>query len=151
MNVLQILGKTHHQYNDRRNNHFSYHSVKNSFAIDFITSMGRILPEMSNARFDLLRPGAKNRYSYFHAMWEQIYFLSHGFTLQNTIKAQLARAKLLPSEQFGLGGYATLRAYPERVVNADNAPALPFQKFCTLLSTCARRASVTEPSDKSNI
>jgi hemolysin activation/secretion protein len=36
-------------------------------------------------------------------------------------RLQLSDSSLLASEQFGLGGYNTVRGYRERVVNGDNA------------------------------
>lgn len=59
------------------------------------------------------------------------------FSLSLLAKGQISSQNLLPSEQFGLGGYDTVRGYDQREVNKDGAilasaearsPALPVVK-----------------------
>ena len=95
--------------------------VSNEFEVELFVSPGQILPKMNNNRFAELRPGATNTYSYIRSRFEQVYYLPKKWTILTRIEGQLASSKLLPSEEFGLGGYYTVRGYRERIVNADNA------------------------------
>ncbi len=94
------------------------------YEFDFIFSPAEFLPHQSNSDYQALRYKAVNKYCYgkanFQGSWE---WMSHGF-LNFQFRGQLASANLLPSEQFGLGGYDTVRGYNEREVNADNAICL---------------------------
>ena len=82
---------------------------------------------MSAAAFDLLRPGAEPRYFYARGALKQLYRLPKQWMLSLEWAFQLSTQKLLASEQFGLGGYSTVRGYQERAVNTDNAFLFRFE------------------------
>ena len=67
-------------------------------------------------------------------------------TLGMVARGQYASRNLLPSEQFGLGGYDTVRGYDEREVNVDNAACFnlelrskPYRVFSS--ESCAESCS----------
>lgn len=94
---------------------------KVTFNCDAYISPGRMLPDQSNQRYSELRQGARNSYVYARASINDIYQYEGCFSIWNFLRAQLASNILLPSEQYGLGGYNTIRGYDEREFNADNA------------------------------
>lgn len=95
--------------------------TKNSGTIEVFWSPGDWLPKQSNSRYNSLRAGAKNAYVYGRVAVASIFRLPSGFTFEPTLRYQISSANLLASEQFGLGGYNTVRGYQEREVNGDNA------------------------------
>lgn len=94
---------------------------KNSGTIEVFWSPGQWLPEQQNSHFNALRAGAKNAYVYGRVSVASIFRLPSNFTFEPSLRYQLSSANLLASEQFGLGGYNTVRGYEEREVNGDNA------------------------------
>jgi hemolysin activation/secretion protein len=53
--------------------------------------------------------------------------LHQGWRIFYQARLQLSNKILLPSEQFSLGGYSTVRGYNERLVNYDNATCANFE------------------------
>jgi hemolysin activation/secretion protein len=75
--------------------------------------------------FQTLQPGSYPIYMYGRGGLSEIYtFSKYKFSLFLQGRGQYSNKILLPSEQFGLGGYDTVRGYPERVVNYDDAVCL---------------------------
>jgi len=66
------------------------------------------------------RGGARTNYAYGQFTLNRVTRLPLDFTWTVRGEVQESDANLLPSEQLGLGGYATVRGYDERVVNGDN-------------------------------
>ncbi len=95
--------------------------TKNSGTIEVFWSPGQWFPNQENSHYNDLRAGAKNAYVYGRASVASIFRLPSNFTFEPSIRWQLSSANLLASEQFGLGGYNTVRGYEEREVNGDNA------------------------------
>ena len=95
--------------------------TKNSGTIEVFYSPGQWLPDQQNSHYNDLRAGAKNVYVYGRASVASIFRLPSNFTFEPSIRWQLSSANLLASEQFGIGGYNTVRGYEEREYNADNA------------------------------
>jgi hemolysin activation/secretion protein len=99
--------------------------------IDFQTllfwSPGHIISHQGPGDFNFLRPHAKSSYVYqrFDFTWD--YQLPYRFSLHTQARLQVANQNLVPSEQFGLGGYDTVRGYPERVLNVDNGFCFNFE------------------------
>ncbi|MDX8431311.1 MAG: ShlB/FhaC/HecB family hemolysin secretion/activation protein [Candidatus Algichlamydia australiensis] len=81
---------------------------------------GSIFNDQSRADFESLRFKANNTYVYANASAKPYFLLPHDFGLSLHLKAQFSSANLLASEQFGLGGYDTVRGYDYRDVNKDN-------------------------------
>lgn len=84
-------------------------------------SPGKWLSDQSDERYRELRMGARNDYVYGRAHLRIEYFMSRFFSWNFLFRGQLSSANLLSSEQFGLGGFSTVRGYNEREVNVDNA------------------------------
>ncbi len=95
--------------------------TKNSGTIEVFYSPGQWLPNQENSHYNSLRAGAKNAYVYGRVALSSILRLPSNFTFEPSLRYQISSANLLASEQFGLGGYNTVRGYEEREVNGDNA------------------------------
>ena len=89
-----------------------------SLSSDLFVSPG-ILPDQED-RFSNLRAGTTPTYVYGRIMMERATRLPWDFAWNLQAGIQLASERLLPSEQQGMGGYATVRGYDERQVNGDN-------------------------------
>ncbi len=76
--------------------------------------------------FTMLQPGAYPIYMYAHTTLNEEYTAKY-VTLFIQGNGQLSNKILLPSEQFGLGGYDTVRGYPQRIVNYDNGVCVNFE------------------------
>lgn len=92
-----------------------------TFALEAYTSPYSWLPQQSNADYSALSPGAKHKWIYGRAAFNYYQTLPAECYLACMMQAQLSSNTLLPSEQFGLGGYDTVRGYDARVLNQDNA------------------------------
>lgn len=79
------------------------------------------LPNQSNARYDSLRPDSSVYYLYGRIALSDIHGKPENVSFAWILRAQGATGPLLPSEQFGLGGYDTVRGYQERDFLSDNA------------------------------
>lgn len=97
------------------------------FSSEIFWSPGKMLPHQSNSDFENLRPGAKNRYVYGKATLGDVYHFPAKFAISTLLRGQIASQNLLPSEQYGLGGFNTVRGYNEREVNVDNAFIFNFE------------------------
>jgi hemolysin activation/secretion protein len=73
-----------------------------------------------DADYMATRAGATSNYAYSQFTLNRVQKLPYDFTLTVRGEVQYADANLLPSEQLGLGGYATVRGYDEREANGDN-------------------------------
>lgn len=70
--------------------------------------------------YELLRFDAKDKYVYFKMAHSFGQKYRYGW-LTYDITGQASTANLLPSEQFTLTGYNSVRGYEERILNLDNA------------------------------
>jgi len=100
---------------------YTFTTSKLSWEIEAFISPGEWVSDQSNDRYQLLRPGAKNQYVYFRTSFTYEWDFYKGTNLRTFLRGQYASQNLLPSEEYGLGGYDTVRGYKERVVNMDNA------------------------------
>lgn len=82
-------------------------------------SPGSALGDSSNEKFSDLRLGAKNFYLYGRFAGSYTY-TGETLTFYCMERMQFATNPLLPPEQYGVGGYDTVRGYREREVNADD-------------------------------
>ncbi len=98
---------------------FSIH--KFSFSAQLFASFGHFLPHQTDHDYQRLRYKAKSSYIYGRLSVGDMMSLPYQCTLATLLRLQFADANLLPSEEFGLGGYDTVRGYDERELNADNA------------------------------
>lgn len=95
-----------------------------AFDIDLFFSPAEFLSHQTNDDYSKLNPNAKSRYFYGKMMVSKLYSLPYKFGLFLQGRLQLSSEVLLQSEEFGLGGYDTVRGYEEREFNADNALCL---------------------------
>lgn len=58
-------------------------------------------------------------YVYGRFNFNRTFLLPYNFTLSGNFNGQLASSPLMPSEQYGIGGYNTVRGYDERSANGD--------------------------------
>lgn len=77
------------------------------------------IPGQSKADFQASNPYAKPHYAYGKVALDYTLSLPANFLWNTFFEAQVATSSLLPSEQFGLGGYDTVRGYNERASNSD--------------------------------
>jgi len=90
-------------------------------ALELYFSPGEWLANQSKHDYRRLRPHAKNIYTYGQLTLGDVYLLPHKFSVSGNLRLQGSFQPLLPCEQFGLGGYNTVRGYREREFNADEA------------------------------
>jgi len=98
-----------------------------SFNAEVFAAPFKITPDQSNADFQTLRPFARNKYIYGRSRLSYTHFLPKQFSLAAVALFQGANQNLLPSEELGLGGYATVRGYAEREVNGDSGALLSLE------------------------
>jgi len=82
-------------------------------------SPGGLSPNNNDADYVQQRAGARADYVYGQFTLDRVTRLPFDFTWTLRGEVQVANASLLPSEQLGLGGYATVRGYDEREANGD--------------------------------
>jgi hemolysin activation/secretion protein len=73
------------------------------------------------ATYSNVRTGADPDYGYGKLSAKRGFILPLNFSLSGSFNGQIATTNLMPTEQYGLGGYNTVRGYDERVANGDNA------------------------------
>ena len=71
-------------------------------------------------RGDSARVGAKATYALLNVSIQRLQSLGHGWDFMSRIAAQVSEANLLPSEQFTIGGSASIRGYNENVFAGDH-------------------------------
>lgn len=79
------------------------------------------LPDQSNATYQTLRPFAKSHYLYSRGSFSLVHYFLSWLQYDIFLRGQIADANLLPSEEYGIGGYDTVRGYQEREANGDSA------------------------------
>ena len=82
-------------------------------------SPGPWLPNMTDSDYSSLRPGATNQWIYGKGDVKFFQKTPNDFCLMARMQFQVTSQNLLPSEQFGIGGYDTVRGYDERQLNFD--------------------------------
>lgn len=82
-------------------------------------SPGRWLADQTNTLYSQLRPDAKNHWLYGRLHCTASQKLPKDFYFSVAFSGQLSNQNLLPSEQFYIGGYDTVRGYDERELNTD--------------------------------
>ena len=90
-----------------------------AFSVGGVYSPGDMSSHNNNNDYNEFAPGATADYGYARGEIRRETILPARFSLYNRIAGQYSPQKLVPSETFGLGGFATVRGYNERVVNGD--------------------------------
>ena len=75
----------------------------------------------STAQFQQVVPNSCASYVYGKFNLNRTFVLPYKFTLSGNFNGQLSSTALMPTEEYGLGGYNTVRGYDERSANGDNA------------------------------
>lgn len=73
--------------------------------------------------FEAVRPGARPRYTLLRVGLSAAAPVATGWQLQGRLNTQFTGDRLVPSEQFGIGGAASVRGYEERELAADRGAA----------------------------
>lgn len=89
--------------------------------LDLVGSPAQMLPHQTDADYNNLRVGATPQYFYSRLSFAVDQKLPQNWKIFLQGRSQLSAATLIPSEQFALGGYSTVRGYDEKVVNGDHA------------------------------
>ena len=97
------------------------------WGLSFFGSPGRWLADQSDADYRSLRPGAENQWIYARSRFVYLQQIPGRWIFWLSTQGQVSSENLLPSEQFGLGGYDTVRGYEEREENKDNAMLFNFE------------------------
>jgi len=80
------------------------------------------LPEQSKERYNDLRQFAQPTYYYTRVTLAPIFrHLKTGISMHVIVRGQWSTNNLLSSEEYGIGGYNTVRGYDERIFNGDYA------------------------------
>jgi len=113
-NLFQIVAGYNLGYEDAKR--------KVSLTWENFFSPGDWLPDQSVATYNSLRAFAKPLYYYTRLSSSTIFREpKHGASLAVILRGQWSTANLLASEEFGIGGYDTVRGYDERQFNGDYA------------------------------
>lgn len=114
VNLFQVVGTYNLGYDNQK--------VKVSLTWENFFSPGSFLPDQSRRLYNDLREFARPLYYYTRLFFAPTFRLGKaGANLQIMLRGQWADQNLLSSEQFGIGGYNTVRGYFERLFNGDDA------------------------------
>jgi len=111
INLTQVMLEYKGAYSGNRN--------RIDYQIQGFCSPGKWLADQTDILYSQLRPNAKNHWIYgrlnctFSQKLPKDFYFSVGFS------GQLSNQNLLPSEQFYIGGYDTVRGYDERGFNTE--------------------------------
>lgn len=97
-----------------------YQHGKTKIGAEVYLSPGKMTEFNTDSAFAQERPGTESNYIYGKTRLEQSIYLPKGFLWWLDILFQQATGKLLPTEQFSLGGFYTVRGYDENEVISDN-------------------------------
>jgi len=70
-------------------------------------------------QFNQIVANSSASYVYGRFNFNRTFLLPYNFTLSGNFNGQLSSSPLMPSEQYGIGGYNTVRGYDERSANGD--------------------------------
>ena len=70
-------------------------------------------------QFSQVVQNANDNYVYGKFNLNRTFILPYKFTISGNFNAQLASTPMMPTEQYGIGGYNTVRGYDERSANGD--------------------------------
>jgi hemolysin activation/secretion protein len=92
-----------------------------SFELGGFYSPGGVSGWNTTTQFQQNTPNSCASYVYGKVNLNRTFILPYKFTISGNFNGQLASTPLMPTEQYGLGGYNTVRGYDERSANGDNA------------------------------
>jgi len=91
-----------------------------TFRLELFGSPAKWLPHQSSHAYHTMRKDADPRYFYATLALGDIYTFSTKDSISALLRVHAAANTLIPSEQFSLGGYNTVRGYEESVFVGDN-------------------------------
>jgi hemolysin activation/secretion protein len=91
-----------------------------TLSIQGVYSPGDMTDKNTDAAFNEFAPGTKANYWYARAELRRETLLPYRASWYLRAAGQYCGDKLIPTEQWGLGGWTTVRGYNERVVNGDS-------------------------------
>lgn len=94
---------------------------KSSFTTEIFWSPGSMLNHETRSAYNAMRTHANPQFLYGRVALAPMFRLPKNWSVQLTLRGQLSNRTLLPSEQFSMGGYSTVRGYLEREVAGDDA------------------------------
>ena len=89
------------------------------FGVDMFISPGRMMSDQSKEDYETLRLGSDNDWVILSGQLAYLKRIPYDFSVLLTASGQWTYQSLLPSEQFVLGGYDTVRGYDQRQENFD--------------------------------
>jgi len=92
-----------------------------SFEVAGFYSPGGLGTLNDSDTYNQIVPNADPDYGYGKLNLKRGFVLPMNFSLTGAFNGQITTSNLMPTEQYGLGGYNTVRGYDERVANGDNA------------------------------
>ena len=92
-----------------------------SFELGGVYSPGGVSGWNSTEQFQEVVPNSDSSYVYGKFNLNRTFVLPYKFTISGNFNGQLASDPLMPTEQYGIGGYNTVRGYDERSANGDNS------------------------------
>lgn len=92
-----------------------------SFELGGFYSPGGVTGWNSTTQFQEVVPNSDSSYVYGKFNFNRTFILPYKFTISGNFNGQLASDPLMPTEQYGIGGYNTVRGYDERSANGENA------------------------------
>lgn len=96
-------------------------TVRLSMDFEIFYSPFHFLPNQNQTDYDHLTPFAKVQYIYGKTSWAFLFRMPLDFSFSLIARGQYSSSNLLPTEQFGIGGYSTVRGYEERQLNFEQA------------------------------
>lgn len=97
------------------------------FRVECVGSPMQWLPHQTKQAYARIRPDSDPRYFYFTTALGEVYTFPSKYAIAATLRTQGSANTLIPSEQFQLGGYNTVRGYDQSVFIGDNAICLNFE------------------------
>ena len=91
------------------------------FEVAGFYSPGGVTGWNNTSQFQQVVANSCASYVYGKFNLNRTFLLPYKFTVSGNFNGQLASTPLMPTEQYGLGGYNTVRGYDERSANGDNA------------------------------
>jgi hemolysin activation/secretion protein len=98
-----------------------YPRHKTTIEIEGFWSPMQWVADQTDNAYNKIRAFAKTKYLYGRMALGHTHTLPCDFSIDLLIREQIADENLLPSEEYGVGGYNTVRGYEERTLNGDNA------------------------------
>jgi hemolysin activation/secretion protein len=90
-----------------------------SLATDNYWSPGGLTPNNSTQKFQNVDPRTKANYFFTSLHLQRENTLPYGCSLLSMFSGQLASSSLISNEQLSIGGYGTVRGYPQQILFGD--------------------------------